>query len=572
MILEYQLKIQKGMKKDMLYEKLAKEILGEDLFDDTLSFFEEIFERNSEFKIILTRRCFSLFKIFREILKDRLTNQHGCIITDNNIELYFSEIQKAIEFPTIEDAASVIIADDIIIYGRTISGVISNISYGLNEDYLQRIRAICMAKNSGSFIEKKYENLIFPRKGVSPLKWKEISNKFSRLIKATDKSNTSYTVSCHFSISNESDVMKAFLDFCENEMFMPNQPELEQLNIKSYVINAFPQVDAFDFCDNISGLVRVYLYNDLNTIQISPLLILNNMDEKNIDKVLGNVVDALCDRDDAIKKLIENKNQNLYKIKMRMLTMLLSQVLLFDFLQHHGLNCDSYDQYDYKEIIEYNFSSDYLNSFRKLNATLHQLKSKSKLQYFNYNIEEIAYSQEFDDLVFEKAMEDNAAARSESGRIDGFNVLPLKEVSLFSKNFSANLMTLLDSGRAALKIIFDNGMYCSMIFSGEQAFRIMNDQFVEFLPSLNLLEENANLCNKYSYDLYRKFLSTIKLNSQDLLTDVQYNKFVNYIDILENNGQQISDVMCLTFVACNKKKIEQIDELLKAYIKDEFNG
>lgn len=550
----------------IMYEKLAREILGQELFDDTISFFNEIFERSSEFKIILTRRCFSLFKIFREILKSDIGESYGHIITDNNVELYFNEIQKAIATMPKKGAAPVIIADDIVIFGRTVGNIIGSISDQIEEECAKQIRAISIARNSGSFFAKKYDHLMLTRHGVSPLEWKEISNKFSRLIKATDKPNTSYVISYRTLLG---DVPREFFDFCQDRMYMLIQhKELDRLGVKPYVISASSQKGVFDFGNDLFGLIRVYIYNDIKSIQISPLIILNNMAEKKVDVILEKVADTFCNGNKAIKDLIAEKK--LYKFKMRMLTLLLSHILLYDFLKKHGFDCESENKYDFDEIIPYNFSEVYLDSFKEFNKKLSQLKSPSELEYFIYDSDGIEYSQEFDDLVFKKAMEDNASARNESTRNNGFNTM--NGVSLFSKKFSANLMMLLDSGRAALKIILDNDEYCSVIYSGEQAFRIMNDQFIEFLPSLHMLENMADLCNKKSYNLYRSFLQKVNSESKELLPDNQYCKFNEYIKILEDTEQQISDVMCVIFVEFDKLKEEQINKMLDAYVEDEFNG
>ncbi len=524
------------MERSETYKTLAKRILGDDLYDDCYNFFRECFMRRSLYKIILTRRCFSLFKIFSVILKaDRIDNQYGTIITDNAVSLNKTMIREALSNKNEEGfgSASVLIIDDIIIYGRTINELLSHIFDSVKIDYLLRLRVICMIENTGSMIDEKYRNLVLSHKGASSVEWKKYSYKFSRLIKAADISNTSYIVSYRGVLDK---IGVDFVKICSRNMFFIKNKELSDLNIDQYVLSV--SLKNGDFC----GLVRVYIYKEIGSFLIAPLIIPNEMDLKTADEKSKKLVELYCKGVTKTAALLESGEE---ETKMRMLTLLMSHVLLNDFVKKYGipmtplnLSNESEMMYDNVEIIRYNFGVDYSNEFEIISKQIQDSKSDE----FIYKSEGIYDDTKiFENFIFAKAMQDNAAAREDdSKRRIGFRKRE-DGLLLFEKKFAGNIMNTLDNGIAALRGFVDESKFSPLLYPGEQAFRVMSDVYPEILPAMYQLEKLSYLYDRNSYSVYIEFLKsqniTRKINDDNIIHQLN-----EYIQVLKENNQQISDV------------------------------
>lgn len=545
----------------MLSEEQVKYILGEPLFEECLSFFEEMFERVSEYKIILTRRCFSLFKVFDPILRSKnIKNMHGTIISDNAIDFYIDKIRDVLNSPPHLGTASVIIIDDIIIYGRTVSTVLDRLF--MNEPK-RNIQVLCMFHNTKSLLSTEYSELVISRYGASSLEWKEYSCAFSRLIKSADIANTSYIVSARIQL--ESFAKHGFVSNIADHMVYITPKELQELNIESYVTVAKLTEDFCKLSTAITGFVRVYLYKELKSILISPLVILDNLSISDIKSISSRLLDF--GNDEALNSLLLSEDEKLYSYKMRLLSLLLSHLLLRDFISKSGFMIDSND-FDYKEIVPYNFSDMLLVSFKIFDEEI----SKLKKNYFSYTTQGILTDfHELEDYVFQKAMEDNHSANSNSTRRQvGFR--NLNGENLFSQKYAGGLMAMIDNGLAALRTHFSDEDHrgVSLAYPGEQAFRIMNDRYPDLLPAMYALENIAYVCGKESYKLYKDFCDFVHTNG--LLQDNEHEDFLKYVEILEHNNQQISDVMCIDESKQDTEVYTSIMQLLNTFKGEVFKS
>ena len=273
--------------------------LGKPLYSHYVSLFQEVFERKSKFKIILTRRCFSLYKIIEPFLSHyQIKNSYGEIITDNALPLRINEISEVL-MSQIQDkdadanskSDSVIVVDDIIIYGRTINNLLDRIISGVrrvkhikDEEttrmILNHMRVLCITRNLwNSKIKDEYKPLVSARSYSTALTWKRKSCRFSELIKSLDVANTSYVVSYKKRLSN--DLYNTLYKNIANAKFVleNTSEELKKLKVKSYAIRiAIPP----NFIKNMEmrGYLRIYFYESLNSIMVSPLVILGDMLEE----------------------------------------------------------------------------------------------------------------------------------------------------------------------------------------------------------------------------------------------------------------------------------------------------
>lgn len=536
----------------MLSEIQVKDILGESLFEDCLSFFEEMYNRESEYKVILTRRCFSLYKIFAPILKQRgIVNVHGTILTDNAIALYMDKIEHVLTSPPVPGTASVIIIDDIIIYGRTVSGLLNRL---LEKGDRENIRVLCLFRNTKSLVPTEYSDLILSRYGASSLEWKRYSCAFSKLIKCADIANTSYIVSACFSpsLSSSSDIAA--------HMLRVTPGELQEYNIESYVEAVEMSTVFCGLANPIPGFVRMYLYKGLNSVLISPLLILNDLSRDDMRAISDKLIELGFDN--QLNSLLTSNDERLFSCKLRLISLLLSHMLLRDFLLKNSLWAEM-NNFDYEEIIRYNFSEEFIAPFECFDSNICKLNAN----YFSYTTDGIAMNcPELEDFVFTKAMEDNKSAVHNSvQRQLGFSMFGNE--CLYTKKYFGCLMTMIDNGLAALRIKFQKNHGCGVTLAcpGEQAFRIMNNKYPNLLPALYALENIAFVYSVDSYTLYSGFCTLVR--TEGLLNDSEYDSITKYVDILKTNGQQISDV---TFIDESKQDPEVYARIMK--LLNSFKG
>lgn len=552
----------------MAHEEYAREILGNVLFDQCFSFFKEVFCRKSEFKIILTRRCFSLFKIFAPILEAHgiRNSEKTTIITDNAIDANIEEIKMTLKRQNVSGIASVLIVDDIIVYGRTIHAILDRILDD-SDSTKNNLRIMCIVNSVQNHLNEKYSDLILTRYTASSVGWKEYSYIFSKLIKAFDVANTSYIVSA---VLPKEKVDESFIDFCNKDMLCTTPQELKRNSVESYVISADLTDSALGMLkiqQKLCGFIRMYTYEKLGTVVISPLLILNNLSTNEMGDMLLVFAESFCKDAKILNSLLINKDESLGQYKMRMFTLLLSHLMLRDFMTTRNIPFDCNDT-DFNEIIRYNFSISLLEDFKKFDSACSCFINNSSDRYFNYTSEGISSEyEELEKLLFDKAMADNdAVKKDQSCRQQGFNTLDKKP--LFVKKFIAGIMVLLDNGLAALKVEYHPSKeYCvsSLVYPGEQALRAMSDKWKSLLPSLYALENFSKMYNLNCYEQYQKFSELVYKKG---MHQGDFEKFKSYLDILERNHQQISDVMCIDYTKDLETEIEAILDMLNEFEKE----
>lgn len=543
-------------------EKRAIEILGEERYYDCISFFQEVLERNSKYKLILTRRCFTLFKIFYPILIQKgIENQYGKIITDKALCLYSDEITELLLSSINDENASVLVVDDIIIYGRTINSILDKIvskidEYDMRKKLTDNMLVRCIMQNKfKSQIKEDYSKIVLAQSFGSKSNWKKLSSKFSALIKSANVANTSYIIS--YKTDLDADLkLDDFRKYCNENMLRKTNAELEILDVESYMMNATVSNNNILLSKFVaSSWIRIYVYRNLNAIVVSPLAVLKELNDVEIGMLVGYLnTSVVSDSNIFSRELLQTDNEKHYSAKIRFIILLLSHCLLRDFLKMQNYLEESLDNFDYKEILNYNFSSDVANEFR----TLHYDIFKSKCFDFIFpksRIGETADETNVEKCLFHQAMRDNqAAASSNSKRLEGIS--QIGDESVFSFDIMPTILSFIDTGKAALKTSYNNNRFVSMIYPGEQAFRIMEDKFKPYLGYLYRLERYSVLYSDNSYNLYKKFISYL-LNSKssredgNQITDNEVKALLDYIKILEETNQQISDAYSSDSVYAN---------------------
>lgn len=571
-------------------EQNAINKLGESLYYYCVSLFQEVFERQSTFKIIMTRRCFSLYKIIAPILSSKgISNRCGEIITDHALPLRINEISKAL-MNQIQNKDSksdtVIVVDDIIIYGRTVNNLLDNIISGVKDAnnienneithmLLNHMRVLCITQNLwNSKIRDEYKPLVLARTYSTSLTCKNKSCKFSELIKSADVANTSYIVSYRKKFSQEV-YDKIYNNTIEQKYMVENtSKELKKFHVRSYVTRVSTPIILKGI--ETKGYLRMYFYEQTNSIMVSPLIILEDISEDVFLSFCNEIVKKLCNRDTMhqIIEILNSKEVKCYSVKARLANLLLSHIILVRFLKQcfeTDLNIPTcIDDFDFQEIIKYNFNEDISKEFKYYHYNLHEivLNSFNLNDFYCKTGIKVELEEKLSKSIFKRAMSDNRAALDgEENRLSGINIINDQTKQILDFAFT-RLLLFIDNGVATLKTFFceETSQFMSAIFPGEQAFRIMYDKFEDFIPLFYEIENFADLHELKPYKLYHDFIDKLP-NNVFQNYDFTKQEFHDYIDILKDNNQQISDIYAYSDKENSSLYEQHLDKFLEEVSK-----
>jgi hypothetical protein len=549
-------------------EETIKIILGTEIYEECFAFFQEMCERNCEYKVLMTRRCFSLYKIFKPILEEYgIYNMYGKIITDKAMAFYMDDIVDKFKTAS-ENSVVIAIFDDIIIYGRTINSLINMLLNNLQttdneEHYINHILVRSIMENRhGLQIKEKYRKIVTPQMHGARQEWKNISCKFSSLIKFCNMANTSYIVSYKKSIK-DSNSLNMFNNYCCNKALRQQNRELSSLRINAYAILASPIPKTNIFIDYIeTSWLRLYHYEENNSIVISPLVILKQLEEIQVKNLSSLLIEHLkLSEDSASRELLDSNAELLFSNKIQFITLILSHILLCDFLKQDKTlkSSDVYKCMDSDEILKHNFSIQINDEFSKISNEIYHW-SNSNYIFTDTKVDSNLDDEIFDRYLFYRAMLDNNEARTIiDKRMDGFS--DINSESVFSKKYMPKVLLFIDHGKAALKAVYSNGLFSSVLHPGEQAFRIMNDKFSKHLPYLAYLERYSKFYIIDQYELYNRFISF--LHQKQEIDDLEKDDWNYYLDTLKTTQQEISDIYVHNFNISNsvdKKLLEDFFE------------
>ena len=192
-------------------------VLGEDFYAEAEGFFVSIWESTAKYKVFLVRRCFNLmYSFFRGKYANNNTKITDTFYTDSSILANSAEIGDF--FIVHKFFPKIMIVDDLLIHGRTISGIIESLIdnvYGylretgieesesvIADELLKSLSIHVIAMNNKPMLLRSnfYQRLVRDPKSkdvLIPQRWHELSSRIS--LSAADGyfSNTSYVLSLH---------------------------------------------------------------------------------------------------------------------------------------------------------------------------------------------------------------------------------------------------------------------------------------------------------------------------------------------------------------------------------------
>ncbi len=500
----------------------VKAILGDRIYKQCYELFKKLLESSCRYKIIMTRRCFSLFKIFSVILKDDgISNAEGTfIITDKVVLLYVKEIKDALLSST-----GVLAIDDIIIYGRTINALLDTVRSFLSKDDWKKVRdnieVQCIVKNKDfSRIRDEYKSLVAGYVSSYGYDWRMWSVPLSTLVSSSGIANTSYVVSAFYEKSSVPSFSS--LSFVK-DLITP------QISIQWALLGDTPN----NITKHINcAFVRVYRYDAMYSV--IPLVILRERSLEEMNDLCAIIIKNLSIKDSSSWfKILESEDENLQQIRMQLVTLILSHAVLQRFLKQY--DCEySLDVTDYDKILRCNFSERICNEFSDVEEKIIDLLS--------VKFEEVAYLKDQQDLdvkVLYASIKDTAACINSPNekRTDFFSIADKCE-----EKYTYAISRLIDSGRASIRAeySFENG-FCSLMYSGEQAFMIGENlyaddlegiRYADFLYGLSKLE-NLGKGKKKSFHLH--ILDT--LIKEQVLDPSKKEEYAELLSKLDEGGQ-----------------------------------
>lgn len=203
-------------KREKILEYLNS-VLGDAYYAEAEDFFVSIWESPAKYKVFLVRRCFNLmYSFFRGKYAENNTKITDTFYTDSSIVANSAEIAEF--FVDYGFFPKIMIVDDLLIHGRTISGIIENLidnvyrylrekgtedseSY-ITDELLRSLSIHVIAMNNKPMLLRSsfYQRLVrdpHSRDVLIPQRWHELSSRIS--LSAADGyfSNTSYVLSLH---------------------------------------------------------------------------------------------------------------------------------------------------------------------------------------------------------------------------------------------------------------------------------------------------------------------------------------------------------------------------------------
>lgn len=542
------------------FKEYLKSVLGDNYYTMTENFFMSIWNSDTEYKVFLARRCLNLmYNVYRA--------KFG-VPSDSD---FYSDSAFLANVPKIAHSymkngvmPEVLIVDDILIHGRTISFLINNYidaiceqleMLGVEKDrsYVEEIildsitvRTI-VRSNYPLLIPNKYRRCLKYKTDRSdvwtPARWHELSSRISLIVDKGFFCNTSFVLSLFD--GDETDI-------CESA----KKAGFEKSESVSHCREAWIKVLRNSQGDTMAVYTLRITKSDFDKkIRIVPFVMMSDFTFGDV-KVPENHNGIL----DCIEKYFDD-SENTRKIRSEALYLLLSHNLLLLLKQEINKKIDSAD-FDVGKI-EINFniscfdsnSNDFVKDVANLSEPLLNWNEMDKF-ILDSTVGSVPLFFHSDGVYVDdsyecsRALEDFLAAEGEKRE---------KEAHLISKGKSkiisdtkkrpvsdlmqqmncykitetvGSLLRFIDMGIASVSTRVSDGKCCCVFHAGEQSLFIRAKRYARDIPVLVAMER----------DCVRNELEIKKRIEEFYADDSSYaRELTEFVGILYSTGQQISD-------------------------------
>lgn len=526
----------------------VKEILGEVIYNKCYALFKELLESSARYKIVMTRRCFSLYKIFAPILaEDGIENAKGTqILTDRSVPIHLSQIQEALQ------SDSILIVDDVIIYGRTIGVLLDKIVPSSAKSFnaiKQNIHVLCLVKNMNySRLKKEYAELITWYVSAYDDSWRVWSVQLSTLISQCPIANTSYVVSA----------------FCNRDEGSFGGLRFDEGNDTPLAVECVEQPCLMDYAE--ATFVRIYEHEE-GMLTIIPLVILKEMSSEEMNTLCARVSRRIkLDSNYETTKLLACEDEDLQQTRMQLVSLLLSHAVLRRFLAQHKYSYAA-ENTDYNVTLSCNFSEKIRGEFTHYDADFDGL-----LEVNFKPVEDFNESMDLNIGVLYASIKDTASC-IRNGFSGGERGDSISLADKCEEQHYFTLSRLIDSGKASIRTNYrkETG-FCSLLFSGEQAFMIGNDIFSHNLEGVRYAEflygipQFRKQSAEFKRDFYKQILAVLIENNQ-----VAQSEESRCIDLLNHLADAGMDIEFIYYNGCPDHGKTKLSDLVKSLIEKEVN-
>lgn len=583
-LLKYKNYVLEHKDKKELLKRQIKTILGED-YDELYSFFMRniSFRSSNDFVILMSRRCLVLCQIFLYIfiLEGKNLESGPCVISDKGIYKY----RKAIR------GKKVCILDDILIHGRTISGVFDKI-YGYTQIepeisvFVMNSPIDCLKEPVRRRIDCEYE--------YSPAKWRILSDKIVNCIYGAAVPYTSYVTSfTSYSAlplldelkNNRELVFEDITDHFQRKYNLESFCCYEKASVKFSVFNTL--------C--LEQCVRFYINRISGKVLAIPYVFIKSCDKAQVDylltefaKYLPNEVSAIK-ADLAYKEEDEEESAKAIEYKLMLLTCILSKLYWEHFKNSYSLESDWFMDTD---TVTKSFGCEVSEELEQIaySGSEQSLGFKCSDSFFSEPYEDECtlcltdeLSQSYDKEItetnqilknyFQKTWWlDEQRAKNNESRLPGLPVESfLKTDAPFEKTdrkiYSA-LISAWDTGIAASKCTasFDKKSIGCYTVPGEQSYRIILEKYPFIMKSLIFISRNIR-AKKIEGQNEQQFIEK-RVNILQTLVSEFEKKFNIQLEeikqiIEEENGRLDGWNNTVIFRECSEKDRYKDNELVR---------
>jgi len=260
--------------KEILWKKI-----GENKFLDICNFVEELYLMEYDLLILMARKFFNLFCVFHEIncqKYERLEipyQQDKKIITNRALPLLKNELKK-------HKFKKVMIADDIIIHGRSIKEVYDEVAGLCPEAEILLISYLRNDQEKFTY-EDIMEHMQSRYVGETYDEWRELSDEIVNIFYLSGRPYISYLP--YFSLSVEWEILK---DKLQGKECLQIQDE----DMIKYDVEAFMYAgEALDIFQNLKfckiAALRFYHYQKLDKVIVIPYFCMDIMEKKSLKNI-----------------------------------------------------------------------------------------------------------------------------------------------------------------------------------------------------------------------------------------------------------------------------------------------
>lgn len=337
----FQAEVIKEKENYILLQEKVKEILKEDNYEGIYNYFYGILTSDYDFIILMSRRCLVLCQIFLAffVLDGQLLDSDCIALSDQAIPYYRKRMcgQK------------VVIVDDILIHGRTVSN-----TYDLLYRYCKMTKPeirVYMADTDIDCLRDEVRKAMKAECVGYKGEWRNLSNKIVKCIYASNTPYTSFvTAFFEYASSNLFEQIRNI-----KELHIEDNTELmqEACGLKSYYCyeDTVVREPLFETL-SLGECVRIYWNKDISKLTVIPYVFVRSMDVKTTQQILDRIREVLPEQTRHMKTILGEEDECvkdkelLLEYKMRLITCIMSNLYWKKFTERYQLPSASYMDVD----------------------------------------------------------------------------------------------------------------------------------------------------------------------------------------------------------------------------------